>query len=348
MMNPQDSRERFAALVTAPANTRFAQVIVNRVWKRLIGAGFVEPAHDWEGHAPSHPELLAWLARDFVAHGYDLRQLARQILTSEIYQRAPTGKNLAAGPEQRFFAAPEPRRLTGEQVVDTLFAVSGQPINVEEITLDADGKRPADSFISLGQPRRAWMFASLSNERDRPSLNLPRAQMVSDVLEAFGWNGSRQNPRTDRETDPNVLQPGVLANSAVSVWVTRAAPRSELAELAVNASSPEALVESVFLRCFGRPPTGAERAPLVRTLTPGFAERVVPASAVKSAEPWSPLPAVAWSNHLVAEANAVKVEMERRARATPPADPRLRAEWREAFEDVVWSAVNTREFVWLP
>ncbi len=348
MMNPQDSRERFAALVTAPANTRFAQVIVNRVWKRLIGAGFVEPAHDWEGHAPSHPELLAWLARDFVAHGYDLRQLARRILTSEIYQRAPTGKNLAAGPEQRFFAAPEPRRLTGEQVVDTLFAVSGQPINVEEITLDADGKRPADSFISLGQPRRAWMFASLSNERDRPSLNLPRAQMVSDVLEAFGWNGSRQNPRTDRETDPNVLQPGVLANSAVSVWVTRAAPRSELAELAVNASSPEALVESVFLRCFSRPPTGAERAPLVRTLTPGFAERVVPASAVKSAEPWSPLPAVAWSNHLVAEANAVKVEMERRARATPPADPRLRAEWREAFEDVVWSAVNTREFVWLP
>ena len=348
MLNPGDPRERLAALVTAPANTRFAQVLVNRVWKRLIGAGFVEPAHDWEGHAPSHPELLAWMARDFVARGYDVRQLTRLILTSDVYQRAATGKNLAAPPEQRFFAAPEPRRLTGEQVVDTLFAVSGQPIGVEEITLDADGKRPADSFISLGQPRRAWMFASLSNERDRPSLNLPRAQMVADVLEAFGWNGSRQNPRTDRETDPNVLQPGVLANSAVSVWVTRAAPRSELAELAVHAASPEALVESVFLRCFSRPPTAAEQAPLVRTLAPGFAARILPPAEVQAAEPLPPLPAVAWSNHLVAEANAVKVEMERRARATPPADPRLRAEWREAFEDVVWSAVNTREFVWLP
>ena len=348
MLNPRDPRERLAALVTAPANTRFAQVLVNRVGKRLIGAGFVEPAHDWEGHAPSHPELLAWMARDFVARGYDVRQLTRLILTSEVYQRAATGKNLAAPPEQRFFAAPEPRRLTGEQVVDTLFAVAGQPIGVEEITLDADGKRPADSFISLGQPRRAWMFASLSNERDRPSLNLPRAQMVADVLEAFGWNGSRQNPRTDRETDPNVLQPGVLANSAVSVWVTRAAPRSALAELAVAAASPEALVESVFLRCFSRPPTAAERAPLVRTLTPGFASRILPPAEVQAAEPLPPLPAVAWSNHLVAEANAVKVEMERRARATPPADPRLRAEWREAFEDVVWSAVNTREFVWLP
>jgi hypothetical protein len=181
------------------------------------------------------------MARDFVARGYDVRQLTRLILTSEVYQRAATGKNLAAPPEQRFFAAPEPRRLTGEQVVDTLFAVAGQPIGVEEITLDADGKRPADSFISLGQPRRAWMFASLSNERDRPSLNLPRAQMVADVLEAFGWNGSRQNPRTDRETDPNVLQPGVLANSAVSVWVTRAAPRSALAELAIAATATPAV-----------------------------------------------------------------------------------------------------------
>src|SRR5207244_2451394 len=47
-MNPRDTRERLAALVTAPQNNRFAAVIVNRVWKRLLGAGMVEPAHDWE------------------------------------------------------------------------------------------------------------------------------------------------------------------------------------------------------------------------------------------------------------------------------------------------------------
>ncbi len=348
MQNPKDTRERLAALVTSPQNTRFAQVIVNRVWKRLIGAGFVEPAHDWEGRTPSHPELLAWLGREFVAQGYDLRKLARLVLTSQAYQRAATGRNLTAPAEQRFFAAPEARRLTAEQVVDSMFAAAGQTLEAEEITLDLDARRPVDSFISLGTPRRAWMLASLSNERDRPSLNLPRAQAVADVLEAFGWTGSRQNPRTDRETDANVLQPGVLANSLVSVWTTRASDRSDLAELAVSATSPEALVESVFLRYYSRLPTAAEGAPLARALAPGFATRVLPAAEVKPVTPAVPLPAVAWSNHLMPDANSIKLELEQRARSGPPADPRLRPAWREAFEDVVWSVVNTREFIWLP
>ena len=347
MRNPRDTRERLAALVTAPQNTRFAQVIVNRIWKRLIGAGFVEPAHDWEGHVPSHPELLAWLAREFVAQGYDLRKLVRLILTSQVYQRAATGQNLKAGPEQRFFAAPEPRRLAAEQVVDALFATAGQPMSSEEMNLDLTATRGINQFVSLGVPRRAWMFTSLSNERDRPSISLPRAQAVTDVLEAFGWSGSRQNPRTDRESDPNALQPGILANGTMSTWVTRVADGSELAALAVGAATPEALIESVFLRYYSRFPSAAERAPLARALTPGFAKRVVPASEVKPPAALPTLPTVGWSNHLVAEANSIAIEMEKRARLGPPADPRLRSEWREAFEDVVWGLVNTREFVWL-
>ncbi len=348
MQNPQDSRERMAAHVTAPQNARFAHVIVNRLWRRLIGAGFVEPVHDWEGHAPSHPELLAWLAREFVAHGYDAKHVVRLILTSAVYQREATGDNLKPGPEQRFFAAPERRRLTAEQVVDSLFATSGQPMPVEEITLDADARRGADTFISLGTPQRAWMFASLSNERDRPSLNLPRLQAVADVLEAFGWTGSRQNPRSERETDPNVLQPGVLANSVVSTWVTRAAHGSELADLAVRAVSPGALVDDLFVRFYSRPPTVAERTPLVRVLANGFGERLVPASEVKAPAPPPRLPAVGWSNHLMPDANSIQLEQERRARQGPPADPRLRTAWREAYEDVVWGLINAPEFVWLP
>ena len=49
----------------------------------------------------------------------------------------------------------------------------------------------------------------------------------------------------------------------------------------------------------------------------------------------------------MAEANAIAIEMEKRARAGPAVDPRLRPAWREAYEDVVWALVNTREFVWL-
>jgi hypothetical protein len=321
---------------------------VNRIWKQLIGAGFVEPVHDWEGRAASHPELLGWLARDFITRGYDLRQLVRLILTSQVYQRAATGQNLKAAAEQRFFAAPEPRRLSAEQVVDSLFSTSGQPFYVEELSLDLSAQRGIDTFISLGVPRRAWMLSSLSNERDRPSINLPRAQAIVDVLEAFGWSGSRQNPRSERESDSNVLQPGVLGNSLVSTWVTRAAHGSELADLAVTAASPASLAENLFLRFLTRRPTATEQAQLVQALAPGFATRVLPASAVKSPPTLPRLPTVSWSNHLVADANSIAIEMEKRARSGPPADPRLRPEWRDVFEDVVWGLINTREFVWLP
>jgi mono/diheme cytochrome c family protein len=349
MQNPSDTRERLAALITAPQDERFAKVIVNRVWKRLIGAGFVEPAGDWEGHAASHPELLEWLARDFVANGYDLRQLVRRVMTSKLYQRESLGRNLAVTPERRWFNAPERRRLTAEQVVDSLYAAAGKRIEVEELTFDPEGRQAPQTMISLGKPRRAWQFSSLSNERDRPSLALPRAQAVTDVLEAFGWSGSRQNPRTDRETDPNVLQPGALANSVLSTWITRASAQSGLAEMAERAQSPEALVDEVFLRFLSRMPDARERAEMTALIAPGFEQRLVTSesASLSLAEP-PRLPRVSWSNHLMAEANTIKLEMEKRARAGDPPDPRLSAEWREAYEDLVWGVMNSPEFVWVP
>jgi cytochrome c553 len=346
--DPKDTRERLAALITAPQNQRFAQVLVNRVWKRLVGAGFVEPAHDWEGHAASHPELLDWLAREFVAHDYDLKYVVRLIMTSQMYEREPTGENFKMQPEHRFFVAPDRRRLTAEQVVDSLFSASGRPMQVEELTFDPDGRNAATTMISLGKPCRSWMFASLSNERDRPSLSLPRAQAVTDVLEAFGWTGARQSPRTDRETDVNVLQPGVLENSVMCSWVIRASVDSGLAQLAVDATSPDELVDAVFLRFLARLPDKTERARFSGVLSSGFSDRLVPPGDVKPIPERPRLPRVSWSNHLVAEANVIKVKMERNARAGDPPDPRLSPEWRETYEDFVWGVINSPEFVWVP
>lgn len=348
--DPKDSRQRLAALLTAPQNTRFAQVMVNRIWRRLIGAGFVEPAHDWEGRVVSHPELLEWLAHEFVRSGFDARPIERLILTSRLYQREATGRNAKAPAEKRFFAAPDRRRLAAEQVVDSLFASSGQAMTrvVDELTFDPDSRRPADTMVNYGRPCRAWMFTSLSNERDRPSLSLPRAQAIADVLEAFGWTGSRQSPRTDRETDPNVLQPGVLANSMVSTWITRLTVRSGLSDLAAEAKTPGELVDSVYLRFLAREPTPAERRKFSATLAPGFDRRLLPAEAVKRPEPPPRISPVTWSTHLVSEANQIKLEMERRARAGDPSDPRFDPAWREVCEDFVWSILNSPELVWMP
>lgn len=346
--NPTDSREQLAALVTSPRNSRFARVVVNRIWRRLMGAGIVEPPHDWEGRRPSHADLLDWLAHQFISHDYSIKHVARLIMTSDAYGREAVGKNLAAEPELRFFNAPEPRRLTAEQIVDSFFATSGGEIDVEVLTLDPDGRRAASNRNSYGRPRRAWMYVSLSNERDRPSLTLPRAAVITEVLETFGWSADRQIPRTDRESSVGLLQPGALANSTLSLWLTRAASDSALADMACEASDPGRLVDEIFLRLLSRFPTSKEREPLVAALTDGFAQRLINSEEIRPLAPLERLPQVTWSNHLRSEANVIQQEWERRMRTGPPPDPRLQTVWRERFEDVVWSVVNLREFVWMP
>jgi len=346
--NENDSRERLTALVTAPENQRFAEVSVNRIWRRLIGAGIVEPPHDWEGTKPSHPALLQWLAHDFVAHGYDVKRTTRLIMTSQLYQRQAIGNQKNADPTRRLFNAPERRRMTAEQIVDSFYEAAGEEIDVEMLTLDPDGRRPASNRNNLGCVERAWMLASISNERDRPSLTLPRVSVIDDVMVAFGWSAERQIPRTDRETEPNVLQPAVIANGTMTVWLTRASHESALADLAVEAKSPEQLVDSVFLRFLSRMPTDQERTLFTEVLRQGFAERLVSKDQVQTPKPPERLPQVTWSNHLRSEANTIQQEHARRARVGPPADPRLEPQWREVYEDMVWSVVNLREFVWMP
>ncbi len=347
--NPGDSRERFAALVTSPENRRFSRVIVNRTWKKLIGAGMIEPAHDWEGRDVSHPKLLDWLANEFISNRYDLKHLVRLITTSEAYQREAGEENLASlDARERFFRAPGRRRLTAEQIVDSLHVSAGQAINSEELTFVHDGRHPLGRRQSLEVPRRAWMFASLNNERDRPSLALPYAQTSVDVLEAFGWNGSRQMPVLERVTDPNVLQPGILANGLLVQNLSRAAMNSGLANLAVESETPEALLENLFLRFLCRMPRPAERDAFLPSLKKGFGERLVPADKQTVPSDPAPLPLVTWLNHVSPEANTIQLKVEKRVQRGPHPDPRLQTGWREVYEDIVWSLINDRDFVWIP
>ena len=85
-----DDRLHVAAqLIVDPANELFAKSIVNRLWKRYLGSGLFEPVDDFRPeHGASHPALLTWLARDFVAHGCDLKHTIRLILNSRTYQLA--------------------------------------------------------------------------------------------------------------------------------------------------------------------------------------------------------------------------------------------------------------------
>jgi hypothetical protein len=350
LRHENDPREKLAALITDARNRRFAKVIVNRVWKRYLGWGLVEPVDDWETAKPSHPELLDWLARELVTHDYDLKHIARLILNSHAYQRAaaPEGSRDAKA-EERLFAAPARRRLTAEQLVDSLFATVGQRFACEEMNLDVDCRRPIKDFNNLGTPAHAWEFASLSNERDRPALAMPKAQSIVDTLIAFGWRESRQSPLTVRECSPNVLQPAALANGLLSNGrITRLSDENALTALALREQPLPELVRAVFLRVLSRPPTAGEMAALVDCLQEGYDQRRIEAIAGSAVGKPKPRRPVSWSNHLSPEATKIKQEMEREVRAGDPPTQRLRSDWRERMEDVLWALINTPEFVFVP
>lgn len=341
---PDSARDRLAALITAPQNERFAQVIANRVWARLMGRGIVEPVDDWERAKPSHPELLRWLGREFVREGYDLKKLTRLILQSHAYQRA-TDPELAE--PSVLFASPAPRRLTAEQIVDSLFHATGKPFALEEVSLDIDGARDLGNSITMGMPRRAWMLTSTSNERDRPSLALPRIQAVIDVLEAFGWRAARQDPVSTRDHDPNVLQPAILSNGTVATWLTRLSDDHGVTRLALKDQPLDRLLDDLFLQLLTRLPTDEERTMYRAHLEQGYANRLrepTPPPAVKR----MPQPYVSWSNHLHPEATIVRQKQEAAARAGDPPTTRLDPNWRNRLEDVLWAILNAPEFVYAP
>ena len=323
-------------------------MIINRLWKRYMGLGLVEPADDWEHAKPSHPELLDYLARELVQHNYDLKHVARLILNSQAYQRLPQGRETIQAGTPYLYAGPVVRRLSAEQLVDSMFLACGKPLDAGPMSVDIDGARSFNSSLDLGEPTRAWMFASLSNERDRPSLALPLAKPFVTLLETFGWSGTRQSPISEHEQEPTVLQPAIVANGLVTARVSRLSDDNQFTQLALVDQPLESLIEQIYLRLLTRPPRTAERAMFVDLLASGYAERRVTEPVETPRRNLSLRGLVTWSNHLDPEATTVKTELEAQVRAGDPPSPRLAVESRERMEDMVWTLVNSPEFVFVP
>jgi hypothetical protein len=345
--SPADSRETLAALITSPRNERFSQVIANRLWQRLFGRGLVADLDDWETEAASHPELLAWLGRRLVEHDYRLERLARLILTSDAYARGSLPAGRPAVPKA-ILAEQAPRRMTAEQVVDSLVAASGKPLDVEEMNIDIDTSRRENNSLNLGQPTRAWQFVALGNERDRPSLSLPFAQHYVTLMEAFGWRGERQNPVSEREIDPTPIQPAILANGVAVKRASQFSDTSGLTALALESQPVEVFVDRMYLRILGRRPAAGERAAAVALLGPGYERRREGTDpAALPPVPERPL-GVSWANHLSTEANDAKLRLAEISQLGDPPTAALAIDWRERAEDFAWSLFNTPEFVFVP
>ena len=123
------SRLGLAKWMFDPKNPLTARVFVNQMWQEFFGKGIVKTSGDFglQGDAPSHPELLDWLAHDFMTHNWDIKRLVKQILTSSVYKQSSqvTDKQVATDPENVFLSHGPRIKLSAELLKDHILSTSG-------------------------------------------------------------------------------------------------------------------------------------------------------------------------------------------------------------------------------
>ncbi len=117
-------RRELAEKITSPRSRYFSRLIVNRLWKDLVGAGFVEPVDDFRENNPaSHPETMDYLAEEFVANGFSIRWLVKEIVSSPAYQRSHAARDADAADREkleRAFLVTKIRRMKAEAMYDSI------------------------------------------------------------------------------------------------------------------------------------------------------------------------------------------------------------------------------------
>lgn len=180
-------RARAAALFTSAKNGRFARTVVNRYWRVLLGRGLVEPVDDLDSPAWD-PDLLDWLAADFVEQGYDLRSLLRRIMTSRAYQAVAVSEQPRE--DAAFvFRGPVTRRLTAEQFIDAIGAVTGEwkvydRQNGKPATYERQWRFRSDRLTrALGRPDRSQVITTRTDEATTlQALELVNGEVFADQL----------------------------------------------------------------------------------------------------------------------------------------------------------------------
>ena len=229
-------REQFAQWVVDKENPYFAKSYVNRLWSYMLGVGLIEPVDDIRaGNPPTNPKLLDRLATEFIAGGFNTRQMIRLICQSRTYQHAIEAGKWNQDDDINYSHAVA-RRLPAEVLYDAIHRATGSASRLPGLPagtraaqlLDSNVQVPGGFFSLFGKPPResACECERSSNMMLGPVLNLVNGPVIADALK-----------------DPN--------NRLAKI-------------LAANSDSTKA-IEEIFLSIIGRPPTPEEMAAALKT-----------------------------------------------------------------------------------
>ena len=254
------NRLGLARWLVAPANPLTARVTVNRAWQQFFGNGLVKTPEDFgiQGEKPSHPELLDWLATEFVQSGWDLKALYRLIVTSATYRQVSRVPAALAerDPQNRLLARGPRYRLPAWMIRDQALAASGLLVP----NLDGPPVKPY-------QPTGVWeeaTFGTKSYEQDHGPALYRRSvytfwRRIVGPTEFFD-TASRQTCVVKPGRTNSPLHALLTLNDVTYVEAARALAERVLLEAD---SSPEARVDRAFRLVLARKPSARERQVLL-------------------------------------------------------------------------------------
>jgi mono/diheme cytochrome c family protein len=282
---PPDSRTtgRRAALanwIASKENPMTARVIMNRLWYHHFGRGLIGTLSDFGGlgERPTHPELLDWLASEFVRNNWSLKKMHRLMVTSSAYRMAIASdpKNEEIDPANRLFWRRNRMRLEGEAIRDSILAVSGR---LNETT-GGPGFYPKMSEEELeGSKRDRWGQSASDEVRRRSVYIFRRRSTPFQFLEIFDAPDASQTcaRRIVSNTVPQAL---ALFNGEFARTEARALARRIVKEAPGNWTQQ---IELAYRLVFCRPPTAAQTVRAKRFLqTQG--ERYLKENALQDAQ----------------------------------------------------------------
>lgn len=271
-------RLQLARWMASGENPLTARVMVNRLWQHHFGQGIVATTNDFGlmGEAPTHPELLDWLAAELVESGWKLKHLHRLIVLSHTYQLASTINDKAeeADPGATLLWRWRPRRLEAEALRDAMLATSGQ-LNLERGGPSVFPPISAEVLAGQSVPGNGWKPSPAEQAARRTVYVFVKRTLMLPELEVMDFPNTNQScgERPVSTVAPQALSflNGDFAAEQARHFAKRLAEQ--------EGSSTAGQVESAYRLSFGRPPTDEELGVVTEFLAKQEAQIIADAAA---------------------------------------------------------------------